>query len=106
MSRVKTDETKHFAQMLGANIKFLRLNQPQFMPQKVPAAHLGITYQQLEKYENGKNLPCAFRIKQLADFYKVTPNDILNPSYIHENTKNYEVLDRGFDAEEVSHGDI
>ena len=52
------------------------------MPQKIPAHALGVTYQQLEKFENGKNMPCAFRIKQLAEFYHVTPNDLFNPNYI------------------------
>jgi len=105
----KTEDSQRFSKMIGANIKFLRLSQDRFMPQKVPAGFLGITYQQLEKYENGKNMPCAYRIQQIADFYKVTPNDIYNPSFIHEKTKSNETLDRAPSQEiktEAANGNI
>ena len=94
MSRVKSNETSKFAAMIGGNLKFLRLNRQKFMPQKVPAAHIGVTHQQIEKYESGKNLPCSYRLQQFADFFEVTPNDILNPSLIHTETKQNEVLER------------
>ena len=93
-----TADSISFVRMIGANLKFLRLNRPTFMPQKVVAAALGITHQQVNKYETGLNTPCAYRLKQLADFFSVTCNDLVDPSYIVKNTKNHEVLDRGFDA--------
>ena len=93
-----TADSKSFVAMIGANLKFLRLNRQPFMPQKVVAAGLGITHQQVNKYETGLNTPCAYRLKQLADFFGVTCNDLVDPSYIVKNTKNHEVLDRGFDA--------
>jgi len=93
-----TADSISFVRMIGANLKFLRLNRPTFMPQKVVAAALGITHQQVNKYETGLNTPCAYRLKQLADFFGVTCNDLVDPSYIVKNTKNHEVLDRGFDA--------
>ena len=93
-----TADSISFVRMIGANLKFLRLNRPTFMPQKVVAASLGITHQQINKYETGLNTPCAYRLKQLADFFHVTCNDLVDPSYIVKNTKNHEVLDRGFDA--------
>lgn len=105
----KTEDSQRFSKMIGANLKFLRLNRDRFMPQKVPAGFIGITYQQLEKYENGKNMPCAYRIMQLADFYKVTPNDIYNPSYIHEQTRSNETLDKAPTQEikmEAANGNI
>ena len=77
------EEVKRFALMIGSNLRYLRLDRATFMPQKVPAAHLGVSFQQMEKYENGKNVPCSFRLVQLADFYKVTPNDITNPDFIN-----------------------
>jgi hypothetical protein len=40
----------------------------------------------MEKYETGKNVPCSYRLVQLADFYKVTPNDITNPDYIQNKS--------------------
>ena len=93
-----TADSISFVRMIGANLKFLRLNRPTFMPQKVVAASLGITHQQINKYETGLNTPCAYRLKQFADFFGVTCNDLVDPSYIVKNTKNHEVLDRGFDA--------
>ena len=93
-----TADSISFVRMIGANLKFLRLNRQTFMPQKVVAAALDITHQQVNKYETGKNTPCAYRLKQLADFFGVTCNDLVDPSYIVKNTKNHEVLDRGFDA--------
>ncbi len=102
----KNPKSIDFAAMLGGNLKFLRLNRKVFMPQKVPAAHLGVTHQQINKYESGFNIPCSYRLTQLADFYKVSLDDLVNPSFIHENTKNHEVLDRAFDEEVTQHGDI
>jgi len=96
--RKNTADSISFVRMIGANLKFLRLNKPTFMPQKVVAAAVGITHQQVNKYETGMNTPCAYRLKQLADFFGVTCNDLVDPSYIVKNTKNHEVLDRGFDA--------
>ena len=93
-----TADSISFVRMIGANLKSLRLHRQTFMPQKVVAAALGITHQQVNKYETGLNTPCAYRLKQLADFFGVTCNDLVDPSYIVKNTKNHEVLDRGFDA--------
>ena len=53
-----------------------------------------MTFQQVQKYESGKNIPCSYRLVQIADFYKVSPNDLVDPSFIHNRTKNNEVLDR------------
>ena len=92
-----TADSISFVRMIGANLKFLRLNRQTFMPQKVVAGALDITHQQINKYETGKNTPCAYRLKQLADFFGVTCNDLVDPSHIVKNTKNHEVLDRGFD---------
>ena len=103
MTRNKSEESQRFAVVVGSNLKFLRLNRQPFMPQKVPAAAIGVTHQQINKYETGKNMPCAYRLTQLADFYKVTTNDLINPGYIHNNTKDNEVLERSL---EVQHGNI
>ena len=83
MAKYKSEDIVRFAGMVGANLKYLRLDRKIFMPQKVPAAHLGITHQQINKYESGKNVPCSYRLVQLANFFKVTPNDITNPDFIN-----------------------
>lgn len=94
----KSPDSINFAAMLGGNLKYCRLSRKPFMPQKVPAGHIGVTHQQINKYESGLNIPCSFRLVQLAKFYKVSLDDLCDPSFIHNNTKNHEVLDRGFDA--------
>ena len=101
MAKVKNADAVRFAYMVGANMKYLRLNRKVFMPQKVLAHHIGVTFQQVNKYESGKNIPCAYRLTQIADFYKVTPNDLVNPSYIHEQTKDNELLDKGLTLQDV-----
>ncbi len=86
MAKNRSDDVKRFAAMVGSNLRYLRLDRKVFMPQKVPASFLGVSFQQMEKYENGKNVPCSYRLVQLADFYKVTPNDITNPDYIQNKS--------------------
>ena len=55
MAKFKNPDSIRFVIMLGANMKYLRLNRKSFMPQKVPAHHIGVTFQQVNKYESGKN---------------------------------------------------
>ncbi len=37
------------------------------MPQKTLAQHLGVTFQQIQKYENGLNRVSAGRLKEISD---------------------------------------
>ena len=103
MTRHKTEDAAKFAKMVGGNMRFLRLNHTPFRPQKVLAHHLGLTFQQVQKYESGKNIPCSYRLVQIADFYKVSPNDLVNPSYIHNQTKGNEVLDRALTPQDAGY---
>ena len=103
MAKYKTPDATRFAHTVGANIKYLRLNRKVFQPQKVLAHHIGVTFQQVNKYESGKNIPCAYRLVQIADFYKVTTDDLVNPSYIHNQTKNNEVLDRALTPQDAGY---
>ncbi len=103
MTRHKTEDAARFAKMVGGNMRFLRLNHTPFRPQKVLAHHLGLTFQQVQKYESGKNIPCSYRLVQIADFYKVSPNDLVNPSYIHNQTKGNEVLDRALTPQDAGY---
>ena len=103
MTRHKTEDAAKFAKMVGGNMRFLRLNHTPFRPQKVLAHHLGLTFQQVQKYEIGKNIPCSYRLVQIADFYKVSPNDLVNPSYIHNQTKGNEVLDRALTPQDAGY---
>jgi len=98
MAKYKTDDAAKFAKMVGGNMRFLRLSHTPFKPQKVLAHHLGLTFQQVQKYESGKNIPCSYRLVQIADFYKVSVNDLVDPSFIHHKTKDNEVLDNALGA--------
>jgi len=103
MAKYKTDDATKFAKMVGGNMRFLRLNHTPFRPQKVLAYHLGLTFQQVQKYESGKNIPCSYRLVQIADFYKVSPNDLVDPSFIHNKTKDNEVLDRALTPQDAGY---
>jgi len=46
-----------------------------------------MTHQQVAKYESGKNIPCSYRLTQIADFYKVKTDDLINPDFIHCQSK-------------------
>ena len=84
--------------MLGSNMRFCRLKFG--MPQKSLAYHIGVSHQNVQKYEAGDIIPSAYRLKQIADFYKVKTDDLIDPTFIHRSTKSNEVLDAapGFDA--------
>ena len=87
MSKHKTPDAVRFAIMVGGNLKYLRLRKVPFSPMKTVAYHIGVKHQQVAKYENGKNIPCAYRLVQLADFYKVKTDDLVNPDFIMEQTQ-------------------
>ena len=96
MAKNKTDDAVRFAIMVGGNLKYLRLRKVPFSPMKTVAYHIGVKHQQVAKYENGKNIPCAYRLVQLADFYKVKTDDLVNPDFIMEQTKVLTPQDAGY----------
>ena len=87
-----------FCEMLGSNMRFCRLQTG--MPQKSLAYHLGVSHQNVQKYEAGDIIPSAYRLKHIADFYKVKTDDLVDPTFIHRSTKSNELLDAApaFDA--------
>jgi len=70
------DVEKH----IGQKIKILRISHK--MSQKALAEKLGITYQQVQKYEMGMNRVSVVRIWQLCQIFSVRPDflfeDLLN----------------------------
>ena len=83
-----------FCEMLGSNMRFCRLKFGQ--PQKVLAAHIGVSHQNVQKYEAGDIIPSAYRLKQIA----VKTDDLVDPTFIHRSTKSNEALNTApsFDA--------
>ena len=100
MKAIKDAEYLKFCSMLGSNIRYCRLKTGQ--PQKVLAAHIGVTFQNIQKYEVGSIIPSAFRLKVIADYYKVKTDDLLDPSFIHRSTVGNEVLDAAPTMEAVN----
>ena len=96
MAKHKTPDAVRFAIMVGSNLKYLRLRQVPFSPMKIVAHHIGVKHQQVAKYENGKNIPCAYRLVQLADYFKVSTNDLVNSDFIIEQTKVLTPQDAGY----------
>ena len=76
----RTTEELAVNKIVGENLKYLRkvhnLNQT-----KVGNA-LGVTFQQIQKYEKGKNGLSALRLKQLADKFKVSLDVLIDPNMI------------------------
>jgi len=79
-NRSRTPEELAFNATVGRNLKFLRnirnLNQT-----KVANA-LSVSFQQIQKYEKGANGVSALRLKQLADFFKVGTDVLIDPNLI------------------------
>ena len=79
-NRHRTNEELAINTVVGQNLKYLRkvhnLNQT-----KVGNA-IGVTFQQIQKYEKGKNGLSALRLKQLADKFKVSLDVLVDPSMI------------------------
>jgi len=57
---------------IGKQIKMLRMSQK--ISQKELAKKMGITYQQVQKYETGLNRISVSRLWQICDIFSITPN--------------------------------
>jgi|TARA_Y100000034_G_scaffold20720_1_gene23720 transcriptional regulator with XRE-family HTH domain len=81
----KTAEDLAFNAVVGRNIKYLRkcrnLNQTRV------ANFCNVKFQQLQKYEKGNNGTSSFRLNQLAKFFGVTMDVLVDPQMItiHKN---------------------
>lgn len=60
--------------IIGRNIKHHRLMQG--LSQKAVGNHLGITFQQMQKYENGINAINCEKLIQLAELFRCSVNDL------------------------------
>jgi len=69
-----------FNTAIGLNIKYLRKTRN--LNQSKVAAVLSVSFQQIQKYEKGANGLCALKLKQLADFFKVGTDVLVDPDMI------------------------
>ena len=76
----KTEEDLAFNSVIGRNLRYLRKYRK--LNQTKVADHCKIKFQQLQKYEKGLNGCSAFRLHQLAKFFKVGLDVLVDPDMI------------------------
>ena len=76
----KTEEDLAFNSVVGRNLKYLR--RARKLNQTRVADHCKVKFQQLQKYEKGINGCSAYRLQQLAKFFKVGLDVIVDPDMI------------------------
>ena len=76
----RTDEELAVNTIVGKNLKYLRklnnLNQTKI------GNSLGVSFQQIQKYEKGMNGLSALRLKQLGEKFKVSLDVLVDPNMI------------------------
>ena len=83
-SYVKTSEENRVNKIVGLNIRDLRKKHKWTQTQL--AEKLGITFQQIGKYEKGQNGLSAVRLLQISKQFDV-PNHVILPDNIYEKTE-------------------
>jgi len=89
ISRTRVPKQCEFDAMVGANLQYIRKFR------KLSMAKVGeqvpFTFQQLQKYEKGKNTISAYKLTKLCGIYKVNIADIVNETFIenHQNSLAY-----------------
>jgi len=79
-NRQRTPSEFAFNATVGRNIKYLRKTRN--LNQSKVAAALSVSFQQIQKYEKGANGCSGIRLKQLADFFKVGIDVLVDPDMI------------------------
>ena len=83
---------KDINKIIGKKIRELR-NANGFSQSKL-ASMLGISYQQVHKYEKGVNCPNVTRLFQIADVFEVNPIKLILPEGYKEKKKKATQLER------------
>ena len=79
-NRHRTNEELTVNRIVGQNIKYLR--KLHYLNQTKVGEAIGVTFQQIQKYEKGMNGLSALRLKQLADKFKVSLDVLVDPNMI------------------------
>ena len=98
VARTRVPKQCEFDVMVGANLQYMRKFRKLSM-QKV-AQQIPFTFQQLQKYEKGKNTISAYKLLQLCNIYKVDIAEIVKETFIeiHQGLIN-KVLDKAYMVE-------
>ena len=76
----RTDEEIAINKTVGQNIKYLR--KVDNLTQTQVGNAIGVTFQQIQKYEKGMNGLSALRLKQLGEKFKVGLDVLIDPNMI------------------------
>ena len=95
VARTRVPRQCEFDAMVGANLQYMRKFRKLSM-QKV-AEQIPFTFQQLQKYEKGRNTISAYKLLMLCKIYKVEIAEIVKESFIetHQSLIN-KVLDQAY----------
>ena len=95
IARTRVPKQCEFDVMAGANLQYMRKFRKLSMT-KV-AEQIPFTFQQLQKYEKGKNTISAYKLLQLCNIYKVDIAEIVKETFIeiHQGLIN-KVLDKAY----------
>jgi len=77
--------------MVGQNIRFQRSQQG--MSQEALGERLGVTFQQVQKYEKGANRTSASRLVQIASVLQVDVIDLFDGTHVPKGRKSTTVTD-------------
>ena len=96
--RTRVPEQCEFDVMVGANLQYMRKYRKLSMS-KV-ADQIPFTFQQLQKYEKGKNTISAYKLLKICAIYKVDMAEIVKETFIenHQGLIN-KVLDKAYMVE-------
>ena len=98
IARTRVPNQCAFDEMVGANLQYIRKFRKLSMfkvAQQIP-----FTFQQLQKYEKGRNTISAYKLLQLCNIYKVDIAEIVKETFIeiHQGLIN-KVLDKAYMVE-------
>ena len=79
-NRQRTPEELAFNATVGNNIKYIRKSKN--LTQSKVGAAIGTSFQQVQKYEKGANGVSALKLKQLAEFFKLQTDVLIDPNFI------------------------
>ena len=76
--RRRTEKEKQINAVVGSNLKWIRRDKG--LSQSEIGKLLEVAFQQVQKYEKNVNVISAPKLKIIADFFKVSVDDLLDPN--------------------------
>jgi transcriptional regulator with XRE-family HTH domain len=76
--RRRSEKEKQINAVVGSNLKWIRRDKG--LSQSEIGKLLEVAFQQVQKYEKNVNVISAPKLKIIADFFKVSVDDLLDPN--------------------------